>query len=147
MKSKKIASLFLALCMAFSMGSMAFAESRSIAVTMTGTAIEEWTVNLPSTITLNGDAQMDVDVDGSWPSSKELVITVPQQVILKDGSNTITLSCRFVGSGIDEWVITGQDMGLISESDVLDIEVLDDIDLSEVFGTFTGTMNIVISLS
>ena len=146
---KRIFSLFLAFCMIFSMTTV-FASGPeegaggsggySTEISLEGTATESYTITVPATLENTGIVQ----VTGAWGTNKRLVISIPSKVTLTN-ENFITYDADvcFTTGGLNkkEWSFEGNDTSPINST--VEISILCS-DISNLFGTFTGTLNYTI---
>ena len=144
---KRFFSLFLALCMIFSM--TVFAEDYSTTITLEGTATESWTFTVPATIDLDvSSPYIDISVEGYWPSWKNVLVTIPEEIEfnLMDGDTDkiIVVPVEFELTGSDYLACHGCDDGIICLEECV---LIDTSDLSKIiFGTWSGTLNFTVEM-
>ena len=156
MKTRKIASLVLALVMVFAFCISVFAGDTSntiteqttdgkgtSVVTYTGNAQQSYTVTVPATINVKaeGDAASDtVSVSGEWASNFHLKVTCDDTVTLTNNLDQTTKNLIVRFAGIDK---SGDNTKTVTDSKTITVDNI----TGALFGTWTGTLNYTVTLA
>lgn len=142
-KMKKISSMLLALILCCSTSLTAFAEEKTTIVTYTAPGIEQYEVTVPATLEPNSTTT--IDIEGTWASNRELVITTPETVTMVSNitGNEEVLDVTVSDADKNVVVVGGSNRAEITSSAKLSVSSMpSDI----LFGTYTGTITYNISI-
>ena len=131
---RKILSLFLAVCLLFSMTTVAFADGKQTHIKYVGTGVSKYEVTVPS-LMVPGETG-DVILEGTWDSETRIVVEADEVVYMYNDIDKSEFTHVEIGfNGLD---VLGNNRGEISEVEVISVS---DIDSSIIFGTWDGYIN------
>ena len=142
-KVKKLLSMLLALTLCFSVSLTSYAEEKTTIVTYTAPGIEQYEVTVPAT--LEPDSTTTIEIEGTWASNRELVITAPETVTMVSNitGDEEVLNVTISNSDKNVVVVEGDNRAEVTSSTNLSVSSMpSDI----LFGTYTGTITYNISI-